>query len=660
MSSSAKPDSSSATLGWISRLLGMVPVVGWLPSYSVRFLIDDLVGGFTLATLLIPQSMGYALMANLPPVYGLYTACIPPVVYFIFGTSPYGNMAPMAVTSLMVGDSVLAAAKWFAESRLPADTNSTATATMPASDSLPYIKYPDITTIAALQALLAGIFLLVLLITQSYRILNRLLSKSLIAGFTTAAAFAIMTSQVKNILGLRVAMPTGIGSSFMSWVVIFANISKMNWTAILLSIVSIAALMLIPTAEVAIRRRWRKWRTSRQNAMPDSEAVAAATPAAAACHTDLDSMDDLALDRIPTIDGVIIVEKARSVKAPRPIHSVFPVVLFVVAVLTAISALSNLPSKTGISVIGTIQSGLPGFSIPWRFDDLTASPKAAALHYPPPPNGDQLRSLLFFLLPSAISTALVSYVTSLSVIQTFPASPIIDPLASAPSQHDTKDEATVSSAKDSTEAAVDAAAQAASHAYAERQELFALGVSAAVSSFFSCFTGGIGLARAAVLANQTDNHSPFASLFSVGIVVLIISFVTKPFELVPTPVLSAVIIVAIIGLFRNVSEGWRLIVKARSDMACMVARTTTANDSAHEVAAHMFLSQGALGVLTVVTIWEDFVVWLITLLVTAFVDSAYGIFVGIGLVAVFRAVAYVADWRKPSETREPAIVHTTD
>ena len=34
----------------------------------------------------IPMGMSYALLANLPAVYGLYTSLIPPVMYLLFGT----------------------------------------------------------------------------------------------------------------------------------------------------------------------------------------------------------------------------------------------------------------------------------------------------------------------------------------------------------------------------------------------------------------------------------------------------------------------------------------------------------------------------------------------------------------------------------------------
>ncbi|KAI8921711.1 sulfate transporter N-terminal domain with GLY motif-domain-containing protein [Entophlyctis helioformis] len=711
------------------KAFSMLPIVGWLPCYSPRFLANDIIAGFTLATLLIPQAMGYAVMANLPPVVGLYSASIPPLLYFLFGISPYGSMGPMAVTSLMVGDSVLSVAKSFARARLGPQS---ANATSAPLDVPAYIQYPDVTRIAALQSLLIGVVLFLLLVTQAYKLLNKLFTNALIAGFTTAAAFAIMTSQVKSILGLRITMPSGLGTSFMSWIVILANIAKVNWVALALSTVAIAALLLIPKAEVAMRLQWRKWRMSRRDskAAADAESATSGTKTAGTDNTDQD--DTLARDSVDvhTLDGRIRIEDIEAFHS-KSIHSVFPSVLFVVAVLTAISALLSLPSKTGISVIGTIQSGLPGFTLPWHFLDLQSAnaTRAAMYNYPPPPSSGEIFSLVLALIPSSISIALVSYVTSLSLLQTFPADTIVSDESESMVEYSRR-ESGASTATNSSDATLLSSKSTSSSktlpvhddAFNERQELFALAMSTLISSFFSCFGGGNALARSAVLAKQTETRSPFASLFAVVLVLLIVSFVTKPFELVPTPVLSAVIIAAILSLFCDITEGWRLFVKARVETA--ESRSTVpcepeaadqddngSDDHSEHVCAqetlridtsldspsvashssmpvspvspkiakalaydadtsgqqvtvgqqpnekqHPFLSSIALGLFNVALIWEDFIVWTFTLLVTAFVDAAVGIITGIAVVAVFKAVAFAVHFRMPKQKDPAAIV----
>jgi MFS superfamily sulfate permease-like transporter len=49
--------------------------------------MPDLVGGVTVAVMLVVQGMAYSVLATLPPIYGLYTSTLPPIIYAIFGTS---------------------------------------------------------------------------------------------------------------------------------------------------------------------------------------------------------------------------------------------------------------------------------------------------------------------------------------------------------------------------------------------------------------------------------------------------------------------------------------------------------------------------------------------------------------------------------------------
>lgn len=51
----------------------LVPIIDWLPLYTRDDLLCDAISGTTVFALLIPQGMAYAILAGLPPVYGLYT-----------------------------------------------------------------------------------------------------------------------------------------------------------------------------------------------------------------------------------------------------------------------------------------------------------------------------------------------------------------------------------------------------------------------------------------------------------------------------------------------------------------------------------------------------------------------------------------------------------
>ncbi|UCG41621.1 MAG: sodium-independent anion transporter, partial [Acidimicrobiia bacterium] len=65
---------------------------------------SDLVGGITVAVMLIPQAMAYATLAGMPPVTGLYAALVPLVAYALFGTSGQLAVGPVALIALLTAD----------------------------------------------------------------------------------------------------------------------------------------------------------------------------------------------------------------------------------------------------------------------------------------------------------------------------------------------------------------------------------------------------------------------------------------------------------------------------------------------------------------------------------------------------------------------------
>ena len=65
-----------------------------------EYITRDLIAGTTIAMIIIPQSMAYASLANLDPVYGLYASFIPVAVAAFFGSSRYLATGPVAIASL--------------------------------------------------------------------------------------------------------------------------------------------------------------------------------------------------------------------------------------------------------------------------------------------------------------------------------------------------------------------------------------------------------------------------------------------------------------------------------------------------------------------------------------------------------------------------------
>jgi SulP family sulfate permease len=153
-----------------------MPILDWLPNYQKSWLSGDLFAGLTVGVMLIPQGMAYALIAGLPPVYGLYASVVPQLIYAMFGTSRQLSVAPVAMDSLLVatGVSVLA---------------------MEGTEA--YITY------AIMLAFLMGATQLLLGVVRMGFITN-LLAKPVISGFTSAAALIIGLNQLKYLIGVDI------------------------------------------------------------------------------------------------------------------------------------------------------------------------------------------------------------------------------------------------------------------------------------------------------------------------------------------------------------------------------------------------------------------------------------------------------------------------
>ncbi|PEN15281.1 sodium-independent anion transporter [Longibacter salinarum] len=158
------------------RLASLFPIADQLSSYSRDALRGDLSAGLTVGVMLIPQGMAYALIAGMPPIYGLYASLVPLVVYALFGTSRQLAVGPVAMVSLLVAAAVGPLAN--------GDVNA-------------YIGF------ALLLSLMVGVLQFGLGITR-FGFLVNFLSHPVLSGFTSAAALIIGLSQLKHLLGVDI------------------------------------------------------------------------------------------------------------------------------------------------------------------------------------------------------------------------------------------------------------------------------------------------------------------------------------------------------------------------------------------------------------------------------------------------------------------------
>ena len=200
-------------------LARMVPALVWLRRYRSEDLRRDAAAGVTVAAMLVPQAMAYALLAGLPPEVGLYAATVPLVAYALLGTSGQLAVGPVAIVSLM---------------------------TAAALGSHAVEGTSEYLALAAALALLVGTVHLVMGAARLGFLVN-LLSHSVLVGFTAAAALIIGVSQVEHVLGIEVARHERFDQTVRE---VIEGLGGTSWVTVAMGAAAMAALVAL--------RRWRR------------------------------------------------------------------------------------------------------------------------------------------------------------------------------------------------------------------------------------------------------------------------------------------------------------------------------------------------------------------------------------------------------------------
>ncbi|MBN1297871.1 sulfate permease [bacterium] len=190
------------------------PIIDQLKNYTPTCVRNDLAAGLTVAVILVPQGMAYAMLAGLPPVIGLYASTFPLIIYALLGTSRQLAVGPVAMVSLLVftGVSPLAA---------------------PGT--------PQYVSIVLLLCLLAGILQILLGVLHAGFLVNYV-SRAVISGFTSAAAIIIGINQLPLILGISI--PTS-HYPLISMIHILRHSTEIHPMTCLLGISGIALLIIL-------------------------------------------------------------------------------------------------------------------------------------------------------------------------------------------------------------------------------------------------------------------------------------------------------------------------------------------------------------------------------------------------------------------------------
>lgn len=153
-------------------------------TYDRANLRPDLIAALTVTVILLPQSIAFALIAELPPQMGLYAAIVGSIVGGLWGSSDQMHTGPANALSLLIASSLTAVVA---------------------------VGTPEYAIAAGLMAAMAGVFQLGLGLVRLGMLVN-FVSHSVIVGFASGAGILIAIKQLHPLLGLASAGSGTIGT----------------------------------------------------------------------------------------------------------------------------------------------------------------------------------------------------------------------------------------------------------------------------------------------------------------------------------------------------------------------------------------------------------------------------------------------------------------
>lgn len=143
-------------------------ILSWLPQYDRTKAIRDLIAGVTLGLTMVPQSLAYANLANVPAQYGLYSAFMGSLVYVLLGTVREVSIGPTSLMSIM---------------------------TVSYTFDKPVEYVIIFTFICGCVEFLMGVFKLGFIVD--------FISSPVVSAFSTSTSLIIIVAQLKNLLGIK-------------------------------------------------------------------------------------------------------------------------------------------------------------------------------------------------------------------------------------------------------------------------------------------------------------------------------------------------------------------------------------------------------------------------------------------------------------------------
>ena len=188
---------------------------GWFPrpaDYGAAALRGDVVAGITVTFVLVPQAMAYALLAGVPPVYGLYAGLVPLLLYTLLSSTPHIAVGPTALASLLTLNGLT--------SRAEAGS-------------------ADFILLAIQLAVLTGALQLLFGLLRMGGLVS-LLSRPVLSGFVSAAAVLIVASQLRSLFGLDMPRTGYLHETVYQF---FRHLDGLHWPTVGMGFGSLAVLV---------------------------------------------------------------------------------------------------------------------------------------------------------------------------------------------------------------------------------------------------------------------------------------------------------------------------------------------------------------------------------------------------------------------------------
>src|SRR5215469_8855843 len=189
--------------------LAWIPALSWIRTYAAQNVRVDLIAGLSLAAFVIPESLAYASLAQLPPVTGLYCYLVAGIAYALFGTSRQLAVGPTSSLAIVLATSVVSMADG------------------------------DVSRAIALVGAVALMVGIICIAGRFVGLANAayFISDPILVGFKTGAALYIASTQLPKLFGI-----TGVSGNFFERV--FHVVSSLPQTHILSLVVGLAAIAL--------------------------------------------------------------------------------------------------------------------------------------------------------------------------------------------------------------------------------------------------------------------------------------------------------------------------------------------------------------------------------------------------------------------------------